>query len=61
MGVQWTSAVLIGASGPALVGALRDNTGDYQASFLVLTMLVLAGMMAILASGQTQSRSGGGS
>ena len=54
MGVQWTSAVLIGATGPALVGALRDNTGDYQASILVLTMLLLAGMVAILASGQTQ-------
>ena len=57
MGVQWTSAVLIGAAGPALVGALRDNTGDYQASFLVLTMLLLAGMVAILASGQTQTQS----
>jgi hypothetical protein len=39
------------------VGALRDNTGDYQASFLVLTMLLLAGMVAILASGQTQTQS----
>jgi MFS family permease len=57
MGVQWTTAVLIGAAGPALVGALRDNTGDYQASFLVLTMLLLAGMVAILASGQTQTQS----
>ncbi|MEX2623933.1 MAG: MFS transporter [Acidimicrobiia bacterium] len=57
MGVQWTGAVLIGAAGPALVSALRDNTGDYQASFLVLTMLLLAGMVAILASGHTQTES----
>jgi len=50
MGAQWTGAVLIGASGPALVGVLRDATGNYQAPIVILTMLLLVGMVAIMAS-----------
>lgn len=54
MGAQWTAAVLIGASGPALVGVLRDITGDYQAPIVALTMLLLMGMWAILVSARAE-------
>ncbi|HDH27133.1 MAG TPA: MFS transporter [Actinobacteria bacterium] len=54
MGTQWTIAVLIGATGPALVGILRDATGDYQASIVLLTVLLLVGMVTIVAAGRAR-------
>lgn len=54
MGAQWTVAVLIGASGPTLVGVIRDLTGEYQTSVVVLTGLLLVGTAAILASGRAK-------
>jgi cyanate permease len=56
MGAQWTAAVLIGASGPTLVGVSRDVTGGYRASIVVLTVLLLVGMVAIVASGRAKPR-----
>ena len=54
MGAQWTAAVPIAASGPTLVGVLRDVTGGYRASIVVVTMLLLVGMLAIVASGRAK-------
>lgn len=51
MGAQWTSAVLVGATGPALVGVLRDLTGDYRFAVAGLTGLLLVGTLATLWSG----------
>lgn len=52
MGTQWTAVVLVGASGPVLVAVLRDTTGGYQASFIVLAALFVVSAGAILASGR---------
>jgi MFS family permease len=52
MGTQWTAVVLVGATGPVLVGVLRDATGGYQASFIVLAALFMASAGAIVASGR---------
>jgi MFS family permease len=52
MGTQWTAVVLVGATGPVLVGVLRDATGGYRASFIVLAALFMASAGAIVASGR---------
>ena len=52
MGAQWTGVVLVAASGPLLVGALRDITGGYGVSFGVLSVLFLISAAAIVASGR---------
>jgi MFS family permease len=55
MGTQWTAVVLVAAAGPILVGSLRDATGGYQSSIVLLTVLFLAAAAAILASGRARS------
>jgi MFS family permease len=50
MGTQWTAVVLVGASGPVLVAVLRDATGGYQTSFVVLAALFVVAAVAIVAS-----------
>jgi CP family cyanate transporter-like MFS transporter len=52
MGTQWTGVVLVAATGPVLVGVLRDATGGYQVSTVVLTVLFLAAAAAIVLSGR---------
>ncbi|GMQ93647.1 MAG: MFS transporter [Acidimicrobiia bacterium] len=52
MGTQWTGVVLVAATGPILVGSLRDVTGGYQSSIVVLTVLFLVAAAAILMSGR---------
>jgi MFS family permease len=52
MGTQWSAVVLVAATGPVLVGVLRDQTGGYEASFLVLAALYLAAAAVIAASGR---------
>ncbi len=52
MGTQWTAVVLVAATGPVLVGVLRDATGGYRSSIVVLTMLFLLAAAAVLASGR---------
>ncbi len=50
MGTQWTAVVLVGASGPVIVAVLRDATGGYQASFVVLATLFMVSAGAVVAS-----------
>lgn len=52
MGTQWTAVVLIAATGPILVGVLRDTMSSYAVSFAVLTVLFLAAAAVIVASGR---------
>jgi MFS family permease len=52
MGTQWTGVVLIAATGPVLVGVLRDTMGSYALSFGVLTVFFLMAAAVILASGR---------
>ncbi|MEA2022671.1 MAG: MFS transporter [Actinomycetota bacterium] len=52
MGTQWTGVVLVAASGPVLVGILRDATGGYGVSTVILTALFLAAAAAIALSGR---------
>lgn len=54
MGTQWTGVVLVSATGPILVGVLRDTTGGYQAPFVLLAALYLAAAAAIVASDRVQ-------
>jgi MFS family permease len=54
MGTQWTAVVLVSATGPLLVGVLRDTTGGYQVSFVLLAMSYLAAAVLIVASGRTE-------
>ncbi|MPZ54459.1 MAG: MFS transporter [Acidimicrobiia bacterium] len=54
MGVQWSAAVLVGAAGPALVGVIRDATGDYRMSVVLMTACFLVAMGAILVSGRIE-------
>ena len=50
MGTQWTAVVLVGASGPVLVGVLREVTGEYRVSFVVLAALFVVAAIAVMAS-----------
>jgi cyanate permease len=54
MGAQWTGVVLTAASGPLLVGMVRDTTGDYDVSFAVLSVFFLVASGVILASGHVK-------
>jgi MFS family permease len=54
MGTQWTGVVLVSATGPVLVGVLRDTTGGYQASFALLAMFYVAAAAVIVASGRVK-------
>jgi cyanate permease len=46
--------VLVSATGPVLVGVLRDTTGGYQASFALLAMFYVAAAAVIVASGRVK-------
>jgi MFS family permease len=52
MGTQWTIVVLVAATGPIFVGILRDTTGDYRASTVILTALYVGAAAAIALSGR---------
>ena len=52
MGTQWTAVVLIAATGPVLVGVLRDTMSSYTVSFAILTAFFLAAAAVIMASGR---------
>ncbi len=54
MGTQWTGVVLIAATGPVLVGVLRDTMSSYAVSFAVVTVLFLAAAAVIAASGRAE-------
>ncbi|MEA2009163.1 MAG: MFS transporter [Actinomycetota bacterium] len=56
MGTQWTGVVLVAATGPVLVGVLRDATGGYRMSALILTALYLGAATAIILSGSERAR-----
>ena len=49
MGSQWTVVTLIGATGPAVVGAMRDAADDYSAA-IILILMALASGTALLAA-----------
>lgn len=53
MGTQWT-AVVLAATGPLLVGVLRDASGGYQSPFALLTLLFLAAAAVIVAGGRAK-------
>ncbi len=55
MGTQWTAVVLVAASGPVLVGVLRDTTGGYAVSSAILSGLYLAAAMTIMLSGRERA------
>ncbi|MGB5564869.1 MAG: MFS transporter [Acidimicrobiia bacterium] len=55
MGTQWTAVVLVGAAGPVLVGVLRDATGGYQASFVLLAALFVVSAGITVGSGRADS------
>jgi MFS family permease len=56
MGTQWSAVVLVAATGPILVGVLRDQTGSYQVSFAVLATFYLVAAAVITASGRVAPR-----
>lgn len=43
MGSQWTVVTLIGAAGPAVVGAMRDAADDYSAAIIMIVIALAAG------------------
>ncbi len=49
MGSQWTVVTLIGATGPAVIGAMRDAADDYSAA-IILILMALASGTALLAA-----------
>lgn len=57
MGTQWTAVVLVAATGPVLVGVLRDATGSYQTSTLILVVLYVMAAATIILSGREGSGS----
>lgn len=56
MGAQWTGVVLVAATGPVLVGVLRDATGGYRVSMVILSALYVAAAAAIILSGREATR-----
>ena len=56
MGTQWTGVVLVAATGPVLVGVLRDATGGYRVSIVILSALYVAAAAAIILSGREATR-----
>lgn len=59
MGTQWTGVVLVAATGPVLVGVLRDATGGYRVSMVILTALYMAAAAAIILSGKNATGAAG--
>lgn len=55
MGTQWTAVVLVAATGPILVGVMRDSTGAYQSPFVLLSALFVVAAALIVASGRALS------
>lgn len=58
MGIQWTGVVLTAATGPLLVGVVRDATGGYSLSLSVLSVLFIVASGVILASGHQKPSDG---
>lgn len=50
MGSQWTVTTVVGASGPVVVGLLRDITTDYRLPVAVLLAALLAGAALLAAA-----------
>ncbi len=50
MGAQWGITVLVGASGSAIVGISRDLSGGYQASIVLIIMMLAVAIVAMAAS-----------
>jgi cyanate permease len=55
MGVQWTVAAVIGAVGPAAIGALRDALDGYRGPMAVLAVAMLAAAAATYLAGRMRS------
>jgi len=56
MGVQQTATLVLGGSGPLLVGLLRDATGDWVAPMSVLTAAAGGGVLLIAAAQRAHLR-----
>jgi MFS family permease len=50
MGSQWTVTTVVGASGPVVVGLLRDATTDYRLPMTVLLSALLASAVLLAAA-----------
>jgi MFS family permease len=57
MGSQWTVVTLVGAAGPAVVGAMRDATRDYSAAIIMIVVALVAGTAFLLAVDRSASLS----
>lgn len=55
MGSQWTVITLIGAAGPAVVGAMRDAADDYSAAVIVIVTALAAGTALLFAVNRSVS------
>jgi MFS family permease len=53
MGSQWTVTTIVGATGPAVVGLLRDNSADYQSAVLVLLIALVVGAALLAGAART--------
>ena len=59
MGSQWTVVTLIGAAGPAVVGAMRDATADYVAPAILIVVALAAGAALLIAVNSSASGGAG--
>ncbi len=50
MGSQWTITTMVGASGPVIVGLLRDTSLDYRTAVLTLFIALLASTVLLVAT-----------
>jgi len=56
MGAQWTAVGLVGATGPVIVGVVRDQTGGYGLPMTVLAATyVLVAFLILLAGTERPS------
>lgn len=57
MGYQWTITMMVGASGPVIVGLLRDTSLDYRPAVATLFVALLAGAGLLMATTSAPTRS----
>ena len=54
MGAQWTVASLIAATGPTIVGVLRDVTGSYRIPMIMVATVVAVSVWLTFLSGRAE-------
>lgn len=53
MGSQWMVTTIVGATGPAVVGLLRDTTASYRSAVVVLLIALILGAVLLAAATRT--------